>query len=215
MFIWWHLFLIIPITILFLAIGVICGYHRYFTHSSFKTDTSRKIIMLFFGTLASVGAVVGWVSVHRKHHRYSDTPNDPHSPYYKSWYRVWFGYFFNIYQVEGKYGAKLLKDKHILFFQKYYYPIILISVLPILFLGLPIFIAAYSIPQLLTLNATSAINVINHTKGIVKDNIILSVLIFGEGWHAKHHAQPLSSRLHKYDVSGIIIEKFLENKNEH
>lgn len=212
LFAWWHIIPIFIFTFLFLNIGVICGYHRFFTHSSFTTSRFFKILMLYFGTLASVGAVIGWVAVHRKHHRYSDTKQDPHSPFYKGALKVWFGYFFNIYEVEGKYGAKLARDRDILFFQKYYYGIILLSIVPILLISPLWLILIYSIPQILTLNSTSAINVLTHISGKVKDSPVLGALIFGEGWHATHHEHPLMYKLHKYDIAGLTIEHVLLEK---
>ena len=212
MFVWWHLIVIAASVFMFLNIGVICGYHRYFTHSCFKTGKIGKFLMLYFGTLSSVGAIIGWVAVHRKHHRFSDTEQDPHSPFFKGALKVWFGYFFNIYQVEGKYGARLARDKDIMFFQKYYYWIILATVIPLILISPALFIICYSIPQILSLNATSAINVLTHITGVVKDSPLLGALIFGEGWHATHHKYPLMYRLHKYDIAGLTIKYILSEK---
>jgi len=213
MFAWWHFVAIFIALFFYLNIGIICGYHRYFTHASFKANRFVKLLMLYFGTLSSVGAVIGWVAVHRKHHRFSDTDQDPHSPFHKGNLRVWFGYFFNIYEVEGKYGARLAKDKDILFFQEYYYSIIFLSLIVLVAINPLLLIVLYSIPQILTLNATSAINVLTHITGEVKDSPTLGALIYGEGWHATHHKHPLLPRLHKYDIAGLTIQYLLAEKN--
>jgi len=61
--------------------GVEVGYHRLFAHGAYKASRSVKIALAICGSFAFQGPVIWWAAVHRKHHRYSDRPSDPHSIY--------------------------------------------------------------------------------------------------------------------------------------
>jgi stearoyl-CoA desaturase (delta-9 desaturase) len=73
--------------VLFLGLGittglsVTLGYHRYFTHGSFKTYPPVELLLTFIGQLAGEGSALHWVANHRMHHRKSDKEGDPHSPH--------------------------------------------------------------------------------------------------------------------------------------
>jgi stearoyl-CoA desaturase (delta-9 desaturase) len=61
--------------------GVTVGFHRYFTHKSFKPNRPLKIALAIAGSMAIQGPVIRWVADHRKHHKFSDRDGDPHSPW--------------------------------------------------------------------------------------------------------------------------------------
>jgi len=61
--------------------GLTVGYHRLFTHSSFRSNRVLKIALAVLGSMAVEGSVVSWVATHRRHHMYSDHAGDPHSPH--------------------------------------------------------------------------------------------------------------------------------------
>ena len=63
------------------GLGITVGYHRYFTHSSFKAKPALRVALAIAGSLAMEGPVVNWVADHRRHHKYSDKVGDPHSPW--------------------------------------------------------------------------------------------------------------------------------------
>jgi len=63
------------------AIGVTIGYHRLFTHRSFKTPRPVAAIFAALGSMAVEGPLLQWVATHRRHHQHSDRPDDPHSPH--------------------------------------------------------------------------------------------------------------------------------------
>ena len=64
-----------------IGLGVTIGFHRLFTHRSFKTSPWMRGLFGVLGTMAIEGPVISWVADHRKHHAYSDRPGDPHSPH--------------------------------------------------------------------------------------------------------------------------------------
>jgi stearoyl-CoA desaturase (Delta-9 desaturase) len=66
----------------FMAVtGVEVGYHRLFSHSSYKAHRVVRYALAAMGSMGFQGPVIWWASIHRKHHRTSDKPGDPHSPY--------------------------------------------------------------------------------------------------------------------------------------
>lgn len=62
------------------GLGVTTGYHRLFTHRTFKARTSVQVVLAVLGSMAGQGGVVSWVALHRRHHEFSDREGDPHSP---------------------------------------------------------------------------------------------------------------------------------------
>jgi stearoyl-CoA desaturase (Delta-9 desaturase) len=61
--------------------GVSLGFHRLFSHRSFRACRWLRISLAVAGSMASEGSVISWVSHHRRHHVYADRPGDPHSPH--------------------------------------------------------------------------------------------------------------------------------------
>lgn len=64
-----------------ILIGVEVGFHRHFTHRSFKAKVSVRVTLAILGSMAFQGPVIWWSATHRRHHRFSDHVGDPHSPH--------------------------------------------------------------------------------------------------------------------------------------
>src|SRR6186997_657725 len=60
--------------------GVTAGYHRYFSHRTFKTSRVGQFLLAFLAQSSAQRGILWWAAKHRHHHRYSDTPADIHSP---------------------------------------------------------------------------------------------------------------------------------------
>lgn len=78
-------------------LGINVGFHRHFAHNSFKTSKAMRVIFCILGSMAGQGPLYWWVAVHRRHHRLSDGPGDPHSPNLvpgKGWVREVKGFFY-------------------------------------------------------------------------------------------------------------------------
>src|SRR3954454_7713457 len=80
---WLHFHDIVVFVIAYLAtgFGVTVGFHRLFTHRSFKTKPAVKTTLAILGSTAIEGPIISWVADHRKHHAFSDQEGDPHSPH--------------------------------------------------------------------------------------------------------------------------------------
>ena len=77
----WSDLIVFAIMYIATGLGITVGFHRLFTHRSFKTGKAVRAILAALGSAAIEGPVISWVADHRKHHAYSDKPGDPHSPH--------------------------------------------------------------------------------------------------------------------------------------
>ena len=62
------------------------GYHRLWSHRTYRAALPIRIILAFLGTMAFQGSIKWWVLRHRLHHRFVDTDNDPHNAKRGLWY---------------------------------------------------------------------------------------------------------------------------------
>ena len=60
--------------------GITAGYHRYFSHRSYKTSRAFQFVLAWLGCSAVQKGPLWWASHHRKHHQHSDQEEDVHSP---------------------------------------------------------------------------------------------------------------------------------------
>src|SRR4051794_33225824 len=77
----WHDILIAAVFYVIGILGVTVGYHRHFTHKSFKAQRWLRVALAISGSIAVQGSVLAWVADHRRHHAFSDKEGDPHSPW--------------------------------------------------------------------------------------------------------------------------------------
>lgn len=63
-----------------LVVGVEMGHHRYFSHRSFRVGRGFQFVIALWASAAFERSILWWASMHRLHHRHSDTPLDPHTP---------------------------------------------------------------------------------------------------------------------------------------
>lgn len=194
---------LIAFTVYFITgcFGMTITYHRLLSHASWNAPKWFE----YFGTLAATygltGSSIGWVAIHREHHRYTDTPKDPHGPKDKGFIRVqWFSMF---EEPNPRYVVKLLKSKFHTFVHKNYFKIHLGIALFWLLIDPMLLLAAYLAPAAILWNMGSFINTITHMFGYrgyddVDDDSRnvwwLGLLMWGEGWHNNHHAVPNDPR---------------------
>jgi stearoyl-CoA desaturase (delta-9 desaturase) len=77
----WQDLVVLAVAYALTGVGITVGYHRLFTHRSFKTSPLVRATFAILGSAAVEGPVIEWVSTHRMHHRFSDRAGDPHSPH--------------------------------------------------------------------------------------------------------------------------------------
>jgi stearoyl-CoA desaturase (Delta-9 desaturase) len=218
----WQTILIAIAFYLFTGLGVAMGFHRYFTHRSFKASRPFKIALAVAGSMAIEGPILDWVSDHRRHHKYSDKEGDPHSPWRfgedlkaltkgMAWAHMgWlFGRDVTSHQ---KYSPDWMADRDIVVMHKLFGPLVAATLLlPALIGGLwtmswqgalIAFFWASLVRVSFLHHVTWSINSICHTFGKrefeardkSKNVAWLAVLSFGESWHNLHHADPTCAR---------------------
>ncbi|MEX0836397.1 MAG: acyl-CoA desaturase, partial [Nitriliruptor sp.] len=220
------------------GLGITVGFHRMLTHQSFKAPTAVRVTLAVLGSLAVQGAAIDWVATHRRHHAYTDVPGDPHSPHVDSgdglggilrglWY-AHVGWMFAPDQTVAEVWAPdLLKDRHIARVSRLFPWLVLATFLaPALLGGLITMSWAGALSGLLwgglvrvllLHHVTWSINSICHVFGTKpfnahdesRNNPIMALLAFGEGWHNAHHAFPASARhglrWWEFDISWVVI----------
>jgi stearoyl-CoA desaturase (delta-9 desaturase) len=171
--------------------------HRGLSHKAFKMPKWIEYPLATISLAGTSASVIGWVAMHREHHRYTDTEKDPHSPVHMPGYNVQFMVFKQ--PVNSFYAADLLKIK---FYRKLHQYHWLLTIIPILILFLidplaPLY--AWLVPNFFQVQAGTTVNHINHlkfgyrnfdTKDQSYNNWITAFLCFGEGWHNNHHNNP-------------------------
>ncbi|MBD2037724.1 acyl-CoA desaturase [Phormidium sp. FACHB-592] len=196
--------------------GITVGFHRLFTHRSFKTSKVIQVILVILGSMAGQGPLIYWVALHRRHHECSDQLGDPHSPHQQeaSNLKIFRGlaYAHILWMFDHEipnplyYAPELLRDK-ILFkvSQLYFVWFCLGLVFPTViggfiyqsfsgaFLG---FLWGGLVRLFFVEHAIWSVNSIMHIYGErpfqtnerSTNNLWLAIPTLGESWHNNHHA---------------------------
>ena len=202
--------------------GIAVGYHRCFTHRSFKARRSLRIALAVAGSLAVEGSPVQWVANHRRHHVFADKEGDPHSPWrYGTNLRALFKGL--IYAHMGwmlrrelsnraRFASDILADNDLVAIGRLSAPMVAVSLLVPACLGgivthtwsgaLAGFFWAGIIRVGFLHHVTWSVNSICHVIGkrpfACRDRSTnfwpLAILSLGESWHNSHHADPTAAR---------------------
>ncbi len=218
----WHDVVIGLVFYVISGMGISMGFHRHFTHSSFKANKPLRVALGIAGSLAIEGPLLVWVADHRRHHKYSDKEGDPHSPWRfgndwkaltKGFLWAHMGWMFNPNRTsQRKFCPDLLADAPIRRVSKTFPLWVAISLLGPALIGglwsmsiygaLTAFFWASLVRVALLHHVTWSINSVCHTFGNedfeVRDksrNVAwLAIPSFGESWHNLHHADPTCAR---------------------
>ena len=218
----WSDVIITAVMYAFTGLGITVGFHRYFTHKSFKPNRGVKILLGVAGSMAIQGPIVRWVADHRKHHKFSDRDGDPHSPWrygntlpalMKGLFYAHMGWLFDTEQTsQRQYAPDLLKDKDIVKMSRAFPWFVLVSLtLPAVLGGLITMswqgaVTAFFWASLVRVgmlhHVTWSINSICHAVGErpfksrdKSGNVWwLAIPSFGESWHNLHHSDPTCAR---------------------
>lgn len=220
----WSDLVVLAISYVLTGLGVTVGYHRLFTHRSFKTSTPLRALFAVLGSAAIEGPVIEWVANHRKHHRFSDQPGDPHSPHLgeaRGWRgalsglaHAHLGWIFSGGDLasEERYAKDLLADPVIRFIDRTFVLWVLLGLAFPFGLGVALtgtvsggltgLLWGGAVRILFLHHATFSINSLCHyfgrrhfTTGDESRNLLwLALPTLGEAWHNNHHAFPTSAR---------------------
>ena len=204
------------------GLGVTVGFHRHFTHKSFKATRPLKVALAITGSLAFQGSIVSWVADHRRHHAFSDKEGDPHSPWLfgtgplaiaRGFWHAHMGWLFDRDKTNARrFAPDLLADRDVAAVDRQFVLLTVASLgIPALLGGLlswswwgalTAFLWGGLVRVGLLHHVTWSINSICHMAGRrpfgTRDRSAnvwwLAVLSFGESWHNLHHADPTCAR---------------------
>lgn len=209
-------------------------YHRFFAHKSYKANRFWQFLFAVLGGTAVQRGALWWASHHRKHHKYSDSERDIHSPVVHSFWWSHLGWFMSREGFKTDYSVikDLAKFPELRFLNRFD------GLVPLLFamlmFGLGEFIAHYwpnagtngwqmlvwgfFISTVILFHATFTINSLGHvwgkrrfkTRDDSRNNFWLALLTLGEGWHNNHHRFASSARQGFYwyeiDISYAVLK---------
>lgn len=201
--------------------GVTAGFHRYFSHRTFKTSRVMQFVFALLGCLSVQQGALWWSAHHRRHHRYSGSKNDIHSPEQRGFFWAHVGWTLSLeYDHSDLDNIKdFTKYPELVWLDKYYsIPAIILGYVIWATLGTSAFVWGYLVSLVLNYHCTFIINSLCHMFGSrrfkttddSRNSFILALLTLGEGWHNNHHHYQQSARQGMFwwelDISYMILK---------
>lgn len=184
-------------------------YHRYFSHRSFQTSRWMQFLFAVVGSSAIQRGPIWWASHHRAHHRFSDAEGDVHSPARDGFWWSHMGWILcrANFQPRQELVPDLMRFKELRFLDRFDVLVPLLSFVGFYLLGEmaagagletsggQLLVWGFCISTVVTYHVTFSVNSVAHRMGSKRyetgddsrNNLILSLLTFGEGWHNNHH----------------------------
>ena len=184
--------------------AITAGFHRYFSHRTYALSRVPQFLLAFLGQTAAQKGVLWWASNHRHHHRYSDRPEDAHSPVQRGFWWSHIGWILGRGHAESdhsrvpdlaRYPELVWLDRHDLL------PTIVYGVALALVFGPAGLFYGYFLSTVLLWHGTFSINSVMHligrrayaTTDDSRNSFLFSLVTMGEGWHNNHHWAPGSA----------------------
>ena len=185
--------------------AVTAGYHRYFSHRSFKTSRWFQFVLAWIAQSTAQKGVLWWAAVHRHHHRHSDTEDDVHSPRLQGLLYAHVGWIFSRRRplVSAKSVPDLARYPELRVLNRLeIVPAATLGLTTLLLGGWSGFVVGFCWSTVLLYHCTFFINSLAHGHGSrryltgddSRNNWWLAVITMGEGWHNNHHAYQRSAR---------------------
>ena len=185
--------------------GVTAGYHRYFSHRSFRTGRVFQFVLALLAQSSAQRGILWWAAKHRHHHRHSDTPEDVHSPRHRGFWYSHVGWIFQPQHDDTDFEAvpDLARYPELVWLDRHrYLPAAALAAACGLAAGWSGLVVGFFWSTVLLYHGTFFINSLAHVHGRQRyvtgddsrNNWWLAVLTLGEGWHNNHHAYQRSTR---------------------
>ncbi|NYF78614.1 acyl-CoA desaturase [Granulicella arctica] len=178
--------------------GVTAGYHRYFSHRSFKLGRTAQFCLAFLAETSAQKGVLWWAAHHRVHHQVSDEVEDIHSPEQDGFWWAHIGWVLS--NEHDEYDSRLIKDfskfPELRWISKYFLlPPTALSLALLAIGGWPLFLWGFCVSTVVLFHGTFLINSVAHVWGTrrfdtpdhSRNNFLLALITLGEGWHNNHH----------------------------
>jgi stearoyl-CoA desaturase (delta-9 desaturase) len=193
-------------------------YHRYFSHRAFKTSRPLQFVFAVVGAASVQRGPIWWAAHHRQHHMSSETTEDPHSPVQLGFWRSHTGWFLTHehFTIREERVRDWLRFPELRFLDRFDIVVPVVLAVALLLLGNWLASAApglgtsgwqmlvwgFFISTVVLYHATFTINSLSHrwgkrryrTDDDSRNNWVLALITFGEGWHNNHHHYPLAAR---------------------
>lgn len=190
------------------SLGIGIGYHRLLTHRGFTAPKWLEYALSVCGTIALQSGPLTWVTTHRLHHAFTETDKDPHSPRHGTYWSHMGWIFRGTAQNQSwatmvRYCPDITKDRFQVALNKYYYvPTVVAGVILVAIGGWSMLLWGIALRTVVGWHATWLVNSATHlwgtrrfdTRDDSRNNALIAVISFGEGWHNNHHAFPRSAR---------------------
>jgi len=185
--------------------AITAGYHRYFSHRSYKTNRVMQFFIAFLGQTSAQRGAIWWAAVHRHHHLHSDTPEDVHSPRHFGFWYSHFGWIFNPknWEPDPESVRDLTQYRELVILSKTNYaPAFVLGFGLWLWGGWPMLVVGFFWSTVALYHGTFSINSLSHEWGSQRyltgddsrNNFFLALITLGEGWHNNHHHYQSSTR---------------------
>ncbi len=187
------------------------GYHRYFSHRTFRTSRAFQFVLAFLAQSTGQKGVIWWAAHHRHHHGHADEPVDVHSPLRHGFFWSHVGWILS--DTYDRYDPKLVPDllrfPELRFLDRHHWISPWLLGLACFLLGVwtgwggwATLVWGFVVPTVALFHATFLINSMAHlwgtrrfaTRDGSRNNALLALLTLGEGWHNNHHAYPAAVR---------------------
>ncbi len=201
-FSWWTVGLGL-IWLVLCGVSITGGYHRLFSHRTYKANGALRLFYLLFGAASVQNSALKWSADHRTHHAHTDTSEDPYSVRRGFWW-AHVGWVLRKDRADRDIPAMrdLINDWMVRFQHKNYVPLALLfgAAIPMAF-GLiwrdPIgaLLVAGFLRMVVQWHATFSVNSFAHligaqpysTKTTARDSAFTAFITLGEGYHNFHH----------------------------
>ena len=184
--------------------AVTAGFHRYFSHRTYRLARVPQFLLAVLGQTAAQKGVLWWASHHRHHHKYSDRPEDIHSPLQGGFWWAHIGWILSPDHEKTDYSRvpDLAKYPELVWLNEHQYLVTILYGIA-LYLGFgPVgLFYGYFLSTVFLWHGTFTINSVMHlfgrrvfaTTDDSRNSFLFSLLTMGEGWHNNHHWAPGSA----------------------
>lgn len=187
-------------------------YHRYFSHRAFKTSRPLQFLFALLGASAAQQGPLWWAAKHRHHHKYSDQPEDVHSPVQRGFWYSHIGWVVEHVGADYRQIPDLTRYPELVWIDRHHLLAPVAAGALMLGLGellrpwgtngLQMLIWGFFVSTVLLYHGTFTINSLSHvfgkrryaTKDDSRNNFWLALITLGEGWHNNHHYYATSVR---------------------
>jgi stearoyl-CoA desaturase (delta-9 desaturase) len=200
--------------------GITAGFHRYFSHRTFQLNRFWQFCLAFLGMTSAQKGVLWWSAHHRHHHKYSDQPEDLHSPIQRGFWWSHMGWILASEYSATRYDQikDMTKFPELVWLNRNQYMPTMLYAMALAFAFGPVgLFYGYFLSTVLLWHGTFAINSIMHVFGKrvydttddSRNSMLLAIATMGEGWHNNHHYYPGTAmqgfRWWQFDPSYYIL----------